>query len=49
MLLVPRIVADVRESLHLESAQYIIDGGAKKVVISALLKMQPMFVMGVNH
>ncbi|WP_047414336.1 type I glyceraldehyde-3-phosphate dehydrogenase [Cellulophaga sp. Hel_I_12] len=33
----------------LESAQYHIDGGAKKVVISAPSKDAPMFVMGVNH
>lgn len=33
----------------LDSAQYHIDGGAKKVVISAPSKDAPMFVMGVNH
>jgi glyceraldehyde 3-phosphate dehydrogenase len=33
----------------LESAQYHIDGGAKKVVISAPSADAPMFVMGVNH
>jgi glyceraldehyde 3-phosphate dehydrogenase (phosphorylating) len=33
----------------LETAQYHIDGGAKKVVISAPSKDVPMFVMGVNH
>lgn len=33
----------------LETAQYHIDGGAKKVVISAPSKDAPMFVMGVNH
>lgn len=33
----------------LELAQYHIDGGAKKVVISAPSKDAPMFVMGVNH
>ena len=33
----------------LEMAQYHIDGGAKKVVISAPSKDAPMFVMGVNH
>ena len=32
-----------------ETAQYHIDGGAKKVVISAPSKDAPMFVMGVNH
>jgi glyceraldehyde 3-phosphate dehydrogenase len=32
-----------------ETAQYHIDGGAKKVVISAPSKDVPMFVMGVNH
>ncbi|WP_439152427.1 type I glyceraldehyde-3-phosphate dehydrogenase [Winogradskyella sp.] len=32
----------------LETAQYHIDGGAKKVVISAPSKNAPMFVMGVN-
>ena len=32
----------------LETAQYHIDGGAKKVVISAPGKDVPMFVMGVN-
>ena len=33
----------------LETAQYHIDGGAEKVVISAPSKDAPMFVMGVNH
>ena len=33
----------------LETAQYHIDGGAKKVVISAPSKDAPMFVIGVNH
>lgn len=33
----------------LETANYHIDGGAKKVVISAPSKDAPMFVMGVNH
>ncbi len=33
----------------LETAQSHIDGGAKKVVISAPSKDAPMFVMGVNH
>ncbi|HMB61427.1 MAG TPA: type I glyceraldehyde-3-phosphate dehydrogenase [Eudoraea sp.] len=33
----------------LETAQYHIDGGARKVVISAPSKDAPMFVMGVNH
>lgn len=33
----------------LETAQYHIDGGAKKVVISAPSADAPMFVMGVNH
>lgn len=33
----------------LETAQKHIDGGAKKVVISAPSKDAPMFVMGVNH
>ena len=32
----------------LDTAQYHIDGGAKKVVISAPSKDAPMFVMGVN-
>jgi len=32
-----------------ETAQYHIDGGAKKVLISAPSKDAPMFVMGVNH
>jgi len=34
---------------NLETAQYHIDGGAKKVVISAPSADAPMFVMGVNH
>lgn len=33
----------------LETAQYHIDAGAKKVVISAPSADAPMFVMGVNH
>jgi len=33
----------------LETAQYHINGGAKKVVISAPSADAPMFVMGVNH
>lgn len=33
----------------LETANYHIEGGAKKVVISAPSKDAPMFVMGVNH
>ncbi len=33
----------------LETAQYHVDAGAKKVVISAPSKDAPMFVMGVNH
>jgi len=32
-----------------DSAQYHLDAGAKKVVISAPSKDAPMFVMGVNH
>jgi glyceraldehyde 3-phosphate dehydrogenase len=34
---------------NLDTAQYHIDGGAKKVVISAPSNDAPMFVMGVNH
>ena len=33
----------------IETAQYHIDGGAPKVVISAPSKDAPMYVMGVNH
>ncbi|HET8735811.1 MAG TPA: type I glyceraldehyde-3-phosphate dehydrogenase [Pricia sp.] len=33
----------------LDKAQYHIDGGAKKVVVSAPSGDAPMFVMGVNH
>lgn len=33
----------------LETAQYHLDAGAEKVVISAPSKDAPMFVMGVNH
>ncbi len=33
----------------LDTAQYHIDGGAPKVVISAPSKNAPMYVMGVNH
>jgi len=33
----------------LDTAQYHIDGGAEKVIISAPSKDAPMFVMGVNH
>ena len=33
----------------LDNAQYHIDAGAQKVVISAPSKTAPMFVMGVNH